>query len=115
MNRPAFQFLAKVVTISFHFGTDQNNAHVQPDGQYHYHGMPEGFIAKRGGNSSTMTLIGWAAVQHGDRIGALTALVVALPAEALVLERRTEPPGPRDPLLVADGQEEVEHASRPNI
>ena len=46
---------------SFDFGTDENNAHVQPDGAYHYHGMPEGFIAKRGGNSSTMTLIGWAA------------------------------------------------------
>ncbi|BFM12243.1 hypothetical protein R50072_23960 [Simiduia litorea] len=46
---------------SFDFGTDGNNAHVQPDGTYHYHGMPEGFITKRGGNSSTMTLIGWAA------------------------------------------------------
>lgn len=46
---------------SFSFGADDNNAHVQPDGQYHYHGMPEGFIAKQGGNSSTMTLIGWAA------------------------------------------------------
>ena len=46
---------------NFDFGTDDNNAHVQPDGQYHYHGMPEGFIAKQGGNSSAMTLIGWAA------------------------------------------------------
>jgi hypothetical protein len=46
---------------SFNFGTDDNNAHVQPGGSYHYHGMPEGFIAKQGGNSSTMTLIGWAA------------------------------------------------------
>lgn len=46
---------------SFDFGTDDNNAHVQPDGTYHYHGMPEGFITLRGGNSSTMTLIGWAA------------------------------------------------------
>lgn len=46
---------------SFDFGTDDNNAHVQPGGAYHYHGMPEGFISKRGGNSSTMTLIGWAA------------------------------------------------------
>ena len=46
---------------SFDFGTDENNAHVQPTGAYHYHGMPEGFIEKRGGNSSTMTLIGWAA------------------------------------------------------
>lgn len=46
---------------NFDFGTDDNNAHVQPDGQYHYHGMPEGFIAKQGGNSSAMTIIGWAA------------------------------------------------------
>jgi hypothetical protein len=46
---------------SFNFGTDDNNAHVQPGGAYHYHGMPEGFITLRGGNSSAMTLIGWAA------------------------------------------------------
>jgi hypothetical protein len=46
---------------AFNFGTDDNNAHVQPGGSYHYHGMPEGFITKRGGNSSTMTLIAWAA------------------------------------------------------
>lgn len=46
---------------AFNFGTDDNNAHVQPGGTYHYHGMPEGFIDKRGGNSHAMTLIGWAA------------------------------------------------------
>ncbi|KZX02219.1 hypothetical protein JL49_01480 [Pseudoalteromonas luteoviolacea] len=46
---------------SFDFGTDDNNAHVQPDGSYHYHGMPEGFIALRSGSQSAMTLIGWAA------------------------------------------------------
>jgi hypothetical protein len=46
---------------SFNFGTDDNNAHVQPDGVYHYHGIPEGFITLQGGNDSTMTIIGWAA------------------------------------------------------
>ncbi len=46
---------------SFDFGTDDNNAHVQPGGAYHYHGMPEGFIANQGGDSTKMTLIGWAA------------------------------------------------------
>ncbi|MBO1256395.1 YHYH protein [Alteromonas sp. 5E99-2] len=46
---------------SFDFGTDDNNAHVQPEGTYHYHGMPEGFITLQGGNSETITLIGWAA------------------------------------------------------
>jgi len=45
----------------FDFGTDDNNAHVQPDGAYHYHGMPEGFVVKSGGGSGTVTLIGWAA------------------------------------------------------
>ncbi|XQW86344.1 YHYH protein [Thalassotalea piscium] len=46
---------------SFDFGTDENNAHVQPDGVYHYHGMPEGFITKQGGSSESMTIIAWAA------------------------------------------------------
>lgn len=45
---------------SFKFGTDSSNAHVQPGGAYHYHGMPEGFVAKQN-KGQAMTLIGWAA------------------------------------------------------
>jgi hypothetical protein len=45
----------------FNFGTDNNNAHVQPGGAYHYHGMPEGFITQQGGDNTKMTIIGWAA------------------------------------------------------
>lgn len=45
---------------SFNFGTDSSNAHVQPNGAYHYHGMPEGFITKLG-KGTAMTLVGWAA------------------------------------------------------
>ena len=44
----------------FRFGTDDNNAHVQPNGAYHYHGIPEGFLALQNKGQS-MTLIGWAA------------------------------------------------------
>ncbi len=44
----------------FNFGVDTNNAHVQPNGSYHYHGMPEGLITKLGGSTSSMTLVGWA-------------------------------------------------------
>jgi hypothetical protein len=44
----------------FPFGTDSSNAHVQPDGTYHYHGMPEGYITKLGKGTSTMTLVGFA-------------------------------------------------------
>lgn len=46
----------------FDFGTDENNAHVQPNGEYHYHGMPTHLIPKLNGASATsMTLVGWAA------------------------------------------------------
>jgi hypothetical protein len=44
---------------SFVLGLDSNNAHVQPDGSYHYHGMPEGYLAKLG-NGEAMTLVGFA-------------------------------------------------------
>jgi hypothetical protein len=44
----------------FNFGADGSNAHVQPNGEYHYHGMPEKFITKLGKGTSTMTLVGWA-------------------------------------------------------
>jgi len=46
----------------FDFGTDENNAHVQPGGLYHYHGMPTNLITKLNSASGTsMTLVGWAA------------------------------------------------------
>lgn len=46
----------------FDFGTDENNAHVQPNGQYHYHGMPTHLIPKLNEASATsMTMVGWAA------------------------------------------------------
>jgi len=46
----------------FDFGTDSSNAHVQPNGQYHYHGMPNQFIGKLNSASTTsMTLVAWAA------------------------------------------------------
>lgn len=44
---------------AFVFGTDESNAHVQPNGQYHYHGMPEGVIARL--NTGTgLALVAWA-------------------------------------------------------
>jgi len=41
-------------------GLDRYNAHVQPDGTYHYHGIPTGVVASSGGNS-VPALIGFAA------------------------------------------------------
>lgn len=46
---------------AFKWGTDASNAHVQPNGMYHYHGVPEGLLDKLGHGNKAMTLIGWAA------------------------------------------------------
>lgn len=43
----------------FDFGVDANNAHVQPDGTYHYHGVPKDLLARHG-ETNAMSLIGWA-------------------------------------------------------
>jgi hypothetical protein len=45
---------------SFNFGDDENHAHVQPTGEYHYHGIPEGFVDGLN-NGTEPTLIAWAA------------------------------------------------------
>ena len=42
-------------------GLDQNNAHVQPTGAYHYHGLPTGLMEKLGGDGKKMLLVGYAA------------------------------------------------------
>ena len=44
---------------TFDFGDDMNHAHVQPSGEYHYHGMPE-LLMDLLGDDSSMTLVGWA-------------------------------------------------------
>jgi hypothetical protein len=42
-------------------GLDEHNAHVQPTGAYHYHGLPTGLIERLGGDEKKMLLIGHAA------------------------------------------------------
>jgi hypothetical protein len=42
-------------------GLDRNQAHVQPSGAYHYHGVPTGLIEVLGGNAKQMLLLGYAA------------------------------------------------------
>ncbi len=47
---------------TFNFGEDVNNAHVQPSGEYHYHGMPEALLTNAGASNTNrkMVLVGWA-------------------------------------------------------
>ena len=44
---------------TFDFGDDMNHAHVQPNGAYHYHGIPELLVEFLGDNQG-MTIVGWA-------------------------------------------------------
>ncbi len=46
---------------SLDLGLDEHNAHVQPTGAYHYHGLPTGLIERLGGDGKKMLLIGHAA------------------------------------------------------
>lgn len=45
----------------FDFGEDMNNAHVQPSGAYHYHGVPNGMLSVGAQSGQEMAMIGWAA------------------------------------------------------
>ena len=45
----------------FDFGEDLNNAHVQPGGMYHYHGVPVGMLSEAARDGKQMQMIGWAA------------------------------------------------------
>lgn len=42
-------------------GIDSSNAHVQPNGAYHYHGIPNGLVEKLSGDKPKVVLVGWAA------------------------------------------------------
>jgi hypothetical protein len=49
------------MTGHLNLGVDDSNAHVQPTGAYHYHGLPIGLIANVKNAKEHMLLIGWAA------------------------------------------------------
>lgn len=57
-NNPDWRYEA--LTGPLNLGIDHSHAHVQPNGAYHYHGLPTGFIEKHGGIHQ-MLLIGYAA------------------------------------------------------
>lgn len=86
---------------SIDLGLDQNNAHVQPNGSYHYHGIPTLLISHLK-NSKRLTLVGWAADGfpiYYDNKGLLTA------SYQLKRGQRTGGPGGRyDGKFVQDYQ-----------
>ncbi len=55
-------WLIEAIGGAFRFGVDESNAHTQPNGQYHYHGMPEAMLA----NTTTIKLVGFAVDKLSD-------------------------------------------------
>ncbi|HYX31420.1 MAG TPA: YHYH protein [Pyrinomonadaceae bacterium] len=59
-NDPSSGWQYEALSGKINLGMDQNNAHVQPNGAYHYHGLPTGLIEQLG-DGRRMNLIGYAA------------------------------------------------------
>src|ERR1051325_6647446 len=55
-NDPNSGWQYEALSGKINLGMDQNNAHVQPNGAYHYHGLPTGLI-ERLGDGKQMVLI----------------------------------------------------------
>ncbi len=92
-------------------GTDASNAHVQPNGAYHYHGIPHGLVKKLAGGKPAMVLIGWAADGfpiygphgHARADDATSELRVMKPGYQIKSgERNGGPGGKHDGTFVAD-------------
>src|SRR4051812_335062 len=77
-NDPQSGWRYEAGTGFLNLGLDENNAHVQPNGSYHYHALPTGLVARLGGDEKKMLLVGWAAdgfplytsMAHADAIDA---------------------------------------------
>lgn len=59
-NDPRGGWMIEALSGARPLGIDQNNAHVQPDGSYHYHGVPTGLVDALAGRGKAVQ-VGWAA------------------------------------------------------
>ncbi|MBT9314150.1 YHYH protein [Leptothoe spongobia TAU-MAC 1115] len=91
---------------NINLGLDQHNAHVQPTGSYHYHGLPIGLL-----QGTSMTLVGYAADgfpiygQYGYRdANSSTSRLIKLQSSYRLKtgQRPNGPGGPYDGTFVQD-------------
>ncbi len=99
---------------AFSLGLDTNNAHVQPNGAYHYHGIPTALLARLSGGKPQMTLLGWAADgfpiygqwAHAEAKDSASAVVVMRSSYKLKTGQRPtkhgQPGGTYDGVFVED-------------
>ncbi|MEM6392837.1 MAG: YHYH protein [Planctomycetota bacterium] len=100
---------------TINLGLDRSNAHVQPTGAYHYHGIPVGLL-KAEAEPQQMTLLGYAAdgfpiygpIAHQDPNDPNSPLINLKPSYQLKPGQRpaghNNPPGKYDGTFTADWQ-----------
>ena len=99
-NDPSSGWRYDALSGKINLGLDQSNAHVQPGGAYHYHGLPLGLIEKLG-DGGKMVLVGWAAdgfpiyTQYGYAKANNPDTGVRKMRSSYRLKKGTRPSGPR--------------------
>lgn len=61
LNDPNVNWDWNLEATTNNLGLDVSNAHVQPSGKYHYHGVPTDYVENLNSTGNSMVLIGWAA------------------------------------------------------
>lgn len=94
-----------------YLGADASNAHVQPNGAYHYHGIPTALVQALTDGKQKMVIVGWAAdgfpiynnVGHTDPKDAASALKVLKSSYRVKNGQRPGGPGGKyDGVFLAD-------------
>ncbi|MBP6350526.1 MAG: YHYH protein [Candidatus Obscuribacter sp.] len=99
-------------------GLDWSNAHVQPNGAYHYHGLPEGILQKFK-SAGKPVLVGWAAdgfpiyAQYGYRSAREASGALVKLKSSYCLKRGNRPGGGSGPGGTYDGlyEEDFEYVA----
>lgn len=100
-NDPNSGWQYEALSGKINLGMDQNNAHVQPNGAYHYHGLPMGLIEKLG-DGKKMLLVGYAAdgfpvyARYGHAKPASGKSEIRQVRSSYQLRKGTRPSGPGD-------------------
>lgn len=90
-------------------GLDFNNAHVQPSGAYHYHGIPNGFVLSRMLEGQDLVHVGFAA--DGFRIYVSLSDAYRSSYRLRVDDRKTAPGGAHDGTYTQDFVYDEGHGS----
>ena len=89
----------EAATGFLNLGLDEHNAHVQPNGAYHYHALPTGIVKEHGGDEKNMLLVAWSA----DGFPVYTAQAYSDPKDA------------KSPLKKMKSSYQLKKGARPSV